>query len=262
MDQLPADSMRLVRAVAYDMARRVPHADIDELVSAGTVGLLRAVERFDGERGAAFSTYAVALIRGAILDELRSRAWGSRTARARARQLASASHELAAQLGRGPAAREVAEHLGIDLGTYFEWQHAAETCRVERFGDVPDRSSGVPPLEDRLADSSSRGPDEALEWEETVGELHGAVAALPANQRRVIGLYFQEQLTLREIAVVIGVSEGRVSQIRTAALRALRVSLAGLPAAAVPGRQLRSDRRAPGRHAGRKRASRPLEQQA
>src|SRR5690606_20708582 len=194
-------------------------------------------------RGTAFSTYAVALIRGAILDELRSRAWGTRTARARARHLASASHELAGRLGRPPRAREVAEHLDIDLGTYFEWQHTAETCQVERFGQAPGSGTTLPPLEERLFDRDAAGADEVLEWDETVGALQTAVDALPSNQRRVIGLYFKEQLTLREIAAITGVSEGRVSQIRTAALRSLRTALSGLPDAAAPYGEPRRERR-------------------
>jgi RNA polymerase sigma factor for flagellar operon FliA len=233
--------MRLVRAVAHDVARRVPRTDFDELVSAGTVGLMRAVERYDAARGVAFTTYAVALIRGAILDDLRSQAWSTRTARSRARRITIASHQLAGRLGRGPAAREVAEHLGIDLGTYFEWQHAAEACRVVRFGPGDSASA---PLEDRLADDAAVAPDEALEWEETVGELRGAVAGLSPKQRRVISLYFKDQLTLREIGGLMGVSEGRVSQIRKAALRALRLSLAAAPTPdRKPDREGRADAR-------------------
>lgn len=255
VDQLPPDSMRLVRAVAHDISRRVPHADLDELMSAGAVGLMRALDRFDPARGLAFSTYAMSVIRGAMLDELRSRAWGTRAARSKARRIAAASHELTGRLGRGPAAREVAEHLGVDLGTYFEWQHAAETCIVVPLG----RAGGAKaPLEERIPDANAVQPDEAVEWQETVGELLGAVEALPANQRRVISLYFHEQLTQREIAAVLGLSEGRVSQIRTAALRTLRAALGGAAERPEPRSQDH-----PGVARGRRKAaSAPLEQRA
>lgn len=256
MDRLPPDSMRLVRTVAHDISRRVPHADLDELVSAGAVGLMRAADRFDPGRGLAFSTYAVTVIRGAMLDELRSRAWSTRAARGKARRIAAASHELTGRLGRGPAAREVAEHLGIDLGTYFEWQHAAETCIVVPLGCGAGGAAAG--LEDRIPDANAVRPDEAIEWQETVGELQDGVDALPPNQRRVISLYFQEQLTQREIAVLLGVSEGRVSQIRSAALRALRTALGGATELQKAG----GERRATAVRARRNASAERLEQRA
>lgn len=261
MVQLPADSMRLVRAVALEVAKRVPQADCDELVSAGTIGLLRAAERFDAGRGLAFSTYAVPLIRGAILDDLRSRAWSTRTARAKSRRIAAAVHELTGRLGRAPSARETAGHLEISLETYWEWERAAEGCVVERLGGLSSGRTPGAALEDHLADGDAVDPAEAVEWAETLSELHGAVAALPSNQRRVIGMYYQEQLTLREIGAVLGVSEGRVSQIRTAALRALRASLVEATDGA-PAREPRLVRRGgagPGHH---KAAAGQLEQRA
>lgn len=230
--QLPPDSIRLVRAVAHDIAKRIPHADLDDLVSAGTVGLMRAAERFDESRGLAFSTYAVPLIRGAILDELRSRAWSTRGARAKARRITTAAAELAGTLGRPATAREVAEHLGLDLPTYWEWERSAETCLVVRFGGSGAYDASRAPLEDVIADDHAHDPVDALEWEETVSELQEAVALLPARQQRVITLYYQEQRTLREIGEVLGVTEGRISQLRSAALRSLRATLVtgGAPA--------------------------------
>lgn len=259
--QSVAESMGLVRRVALEIAQRVPHADYDELVSAGTLGLVRAAERFDAGRGLAFSTYAVALIRGAILDELRSQSWNTRTARAKSRRLRTAVHELTGRLGRAPSAGEIAAHLEISVATYWEWQRAAESCLVERFGRLPAASAAVYALEDRLSDPAAVSADEAVEWAETLQELHGAVAALPESQRRVIGMYYGEQLTQREIGERLGVSEGRVSQIRSAALRALRASLLSEGLAA-PAGEPRDDGQAAAGGRRVERAPRSLEQQA
>ncbi len=214
----------LVHHTAREIIRRVSReVELDELVSAGTLGLVQALEGFDPGRGLAFSSYAVPRIRGAMLDELRAQDWVPRSVRARGRQLAQARDGLLRTLGRMPAASEVAHALGVDLDTYWRWADQAEG-RVVLALDAPagPDDHGDSPLSETIADQDCPDPGADLARAETLQALHEAFAALPAKDRLVLSLYYYEQLNLKEIGGVLHVSESRVSQIRTRALRRLR----------------------------------------
>ena len=211
--QLVEQHLGLVRYVARAIARRIVQVETNDLESAGTLGLLRALDRFDPSRGIAFSTYAVQRIRGAILDDLRAGDPAPRSLRRSARQLAAARSRLEQRLGRPPASIQVAEALGIDLPTLWRWQAApARTMSL----DDPTCSAQ---LESAVGSPAPQGT--LLETEQTAC-LEAAIARLPERERAVVILSFYEGLTLREIGQRLEVTESRVSQIRSQAVRRLR----------------------------------------
>jgi RNA polymerase sigma factor for flagellar operon FliA len=214
----------LVHHVARQIAARVSDCvELDDLVSAGTLGLVQALESFDLSRGLAFSTYAMRRIRGAILDELRSRDWVPRSVRAKARQLAAVIATLEAQFRRAPEPSEVAKALSLDMNTYWRWREEIDgAVLVSLDGSVSLDHHESAPLEETLSDPGLPLPGDALSKEESVAVLRSAIGALPPKERTVLALYYYEELNLRQIAEVIHVTESRVSQIRTQALKRLR----------------------------------------
>jgi RNA polymerase sigma factor for flagellar operon FliA len=232
-DALLREHLSLVHHVARQLARGLAaDADVDELVSAGTMGLMAALESFDLTRGLAFSTFAVPRIRGAILDELRRQDHVPRSVRRKTRSIAAAREMLTRTLGRPPAGKEVSAALGVDAATLWRWQ-----ADVEGALHVPlDRSSGeregtaASPAE--ILGSGEVGIDERLTREEDMQLLREALHGLKDQERTVLSLYYFEELKAREIAEVMGVSESRISQIRSKALAQLRTALTPLRAIA------------------------------
>jgi RNA polymerase sigma factor FliA len=218
----------LVHHVARQVAARVSDVvEVDDLVSAGTLGLVQALESFDLSRGLAFSTYAMRRIRGSILDELRSRDWVPRSVRAKGRQIAAVVAQLEGRLGRAPEPQEVAGALSIDMPTYWRWREEIDgAVLVSLDGSVTLDRAEAASLEETLRDTSAAVPGELLGQEETVATLRHAIGVLPAKERTVLALYYYEELNLRQIAEVLHVTESRVSQIRTQALKRLRQRLA------------------------------------
>lgn len=217
----------LVHYTARELIKRISRGiELGELISAGTLGLVHALEGFDPARGSAFSSYAVPRIRGAMLDELRAQDWAPRAVRARHRQLGSVRERLQHGLGRTPTASELARALGVDLKTYWRWAEQAEG-RVVLALDAPATcdESGASPLSESIPDVDAAQPGEELTRAESLQELHEAFAALPEKDRLVLSLYYYERLNLKEIGEVLHVGESRVSQIRTRALRRLRENL-------------------------------------
>lgn len=217
----------LVHHVAREVASRASQVELDDLVSAGTLGLVRALDSFDRSRGLAFSTYAVRRIRGAILDDLRSRDWIPRSVRVKARKCAATIAELERQLGRTPEPREVAAALGIELELYFQWRNAIDGGVMVSFDTAADagRRQAVA-LEETLEDPDAALPGEALEADESVARLRAMIGTLPEREKTVLALYYYEEMNLRQIAEVLHVTESRVSQIRTQALKRLRERMA------------------------------------
>lgn len=214
----------LVLHCARELARRVSQAvELDDLISAGTLGLVQTLEGFDPSKGLAFSTYAVPRIRGAMLDELRGLDWMPRRLRARSRQIARASAGLGQRLGREPYPAEVAEQLGIDLRTYWRW--AAESDGRIKLGldeSVEGDSSEPALLAETIPDPRGAGPGDRIEHEQDLETLREAFAGLPDRDRLVLTLFYYEGLNQRQIRDVLKVSESRVSQIHARALRRLR----------------------------------------
>jgi RNA polymerase sigma factor for flagellar operon FliA len=214
----------LVHHCARDMVVRVGHAvEFEDLVGAGTLGLVQALEGFDLSRGLAFSTYAMRRIRGAILDELRSRDWRPRSVRAKGRQLAAVVAALQTRFGRAPEAHEVARAMGIELSTYYRMKEDIEGgVMVSLAGTVARGGDDALRLEETLADPGGGEAFEQVGHRQTLERLRYAIANLPPRERTVLSLYYYEELNLKEIAEVLHVTESRISQIRSQAIRRLR----------------------------------------
>lgn len=232
-DALLRENLSLVHHVARQLARGLAaDADIDELVSAGTMGLMSALESFDLKRGLAFSTFAVPRIRGAILDELRRQDHVPRSVRRKTRCIATAREHVTRTLGRTPEANEVAAAMGVDTATLWRWQADVEgAMQVPLDRGATDRD-GTPVSPAEFLGNGEELTDERLTREEDVERLREALLGLKDQERTVLSLYYFEELKAREIAEVMGVSESRISQIRSKALSQLRGVLAPLLASA------------------------------
>ena len=232
-EQLLVDNLSLVHHVALKMAQCMPAGlDVDDLVSAGTMGLMEALDSFDTSRGLAFSTFAVPRIRGSILDELRRQDHASRTVRWKARELSGARESLLHTLGRQPEPAELAKEMQIDLETLWRWQ-----AEVEGAVQVPlDRSATdegeVPHVSSETLTSTDIDEiDERLTRQQEIALLREAILELPSRDRTVLTLYYFEQLKMHEIARVLEISEGRVSQICARAIETLRSQMGTVRAA-------------------------------
>jgi len=232
-DALLRENLSLVHHVARQLARSLAaDADVDELVSAGTMGLMSALESFDVGRGLAFSTFAVPRIRGAILDELRRQDHVPRSVRRKTRGIATARETLTRALGRSPEMNEIAAELGVDAQTLWRWQADVEGAvhvPLDR-GTTDHDSLSISPAE--FIGNGDELTDERLSREEEVAMLRAALLGLKDQERTVLSLYYFEELKAREIAEVMCVSESRISQIRSKALTQLRAILTPLQAIA------------------------------
>lgn len=206
------------------MAGRVPrHVSWDDLVSAGMLGLTEAARAYDAGRGVPFACFALTRIRGALLDELRALDWASRSVRARARAVDAATEVLAAQLRRQPTVAEIAERLEI---TPAEVAHVAGDLQRAAIVHYDAPSSDGPDFSEVALPAVDLEPDEIVLEQERRGELWEAVSALPARLRHVVVGSFVGERRLRDIAQDLGVTESRVSQMRTEALTLLRKGMA------------------------------------
>ncbi len=229
-EQLLTAHLGLVHHVARKMSRKLnADANFDELVSAGSVGLMNALESFDASRGLAFSTYAAPRIRGAILDELRRQDHVPRSVRRKTRDLASAADVLTQQLGRAPDQREVAEHLDVDLKTLWRWQSEVEGIfPLPLDTPVHDRDMRGTVPADFLAGEDETEIEERVNRGQEVEHLQAAIAQLNDQERTVLSLYYFEDLKLHEIGGMLELTESRVSQIRSKAVAKLRLEMAPL----------------------------------
>lgn len=225
-------NLGLVHFVARQVARGIgQEIELDELVSAGTLGLMAAAESFDVSRGLAFSTYAAPRIRGAILDELRKMDHASRGQRRKARDIGNARSVESNAHGRRATNTEVAARLGTDVDTLWRWEADIESA-VHVAIDRPARGSeeDAPSPLDFLAGDEGNGIEEKLTLDQEVAVLRDAILELKEQERTVLSLYFFEEMKLNEIAQILGVTESRVSQIRTKALGRLRARMSPLRA--------------------------------
>ncbi len=200
------------------LSSRLPsHVATDDLTSAGLYALAAAAESFDPERGVPFGRYAATRIKGALLDELRSMDWASRSVRTRAREHDAARGALTTELGREPGEREVAERLGVGVEAVREVSEAVHRSVVVRLDSLVD--SGVA---DAALPRDDRTPEDVVVERERESYLVAAVAALPERLRAVVQATFFEDRLLKDVAEELGVTESRVSQLRTEALAMLR----------------------------------------
>jgi RNA polymerase sigma factor FliA len=226
-DALLTENLSLVHHVARQLERKLSNElDHDELVSAGTLGLMAAMNAFDPSRGLAFSTFAVPRIRGAILDELRRQDHVPRSVRRKTRDISTARSALAAKLCRTPDESEVAAALGVDVQTLWKWESDVEgAIRVPIDRPANDRGDTHSSPLDLLHTDPDSAVDERLGREQEVAMLREAIMKLKEQERTVLALYYFEELKLHEIAEILGLTESRVSQIRSKALARLRETM-------------------------------------
>ena len=230
-EQLVVAYSPLVKYVAGRMSSGLPaHVEEADLISYGLLGLINAIERFDLTREIKFETYAITRIKGAIIDELRALDWVPRSVRARAREIEKAHAKLEHQLHRTPTDEEMARELKISTAEFQEALVKISTSTVVALDElwaVSDSSGDAVSLLDTLQDPDAPDPEALLAQSEVKDRLADAIAALPEREKLVIALYYYENLTLREIGEVLGVTESRISQLHTKAVLRLKSRLQG-----------------------------------
>ena len=217
-------NLPLVKHIVFQVAVHFPrHVDRDELARAGALGLVEAAQRFDADRGVPFERFAAQRIRGAILDAVRAADWAPRSVRNLARRLENAEQRLATRLGRVPSISETAEELGMtkaELNRLQDRMFRSVVLALEH--EINDGQDEDMTLVDVLVDHTAVEPLEELENRELQAYLRDAVSLLPERQRLVIVGYFLENRTSQELADFLGVTESRISQLRSEALAALK----------------------------------------
>jgi RNA polymerase sigma factor for flagellar operon FliA len=222
----------LVKFVAGRLGAGLPaHVDEQDLVSYGLLGLIGAIERFDPEREIKFETYAIARIKGAIIDELRSLDWVPRSVRTRAREIERAIAELERNLHRAPTDEEIAAKLGVEVADLEDSLAEISRSSMAALDELwtPQAGGDQISLIDTIEDTTGPDPEFSLEQTELKEALGEAIARLPEREKLVVTLYYYEELTLREIGEVLGVTESRVSQLHTKAVLRLKARLSGGP---------------------------------
>lgn len=202
------------------MARLPASVEVDDLIQAGLLGLLGAVERFDDEQGANFETFASQRIRGAMLDELRDADWASRNVRKSARQIEAAIHVLQQRLGRPPAEQEIASELQLELEAYFELLNDARGAQLVYYEDLQEADGDE--FLGRFVDESTPAPFDLLVGQRFRKALVQAIGALPEREKMLMNMYYDQELNFKEIGAVLGVSESRVCQLHTQTVSRLR----------------------------------------
>jgi RNA polymerase sigma factor for flagellar operon FliA len=224
-DRLILEYMPLVKYVAGRLAVGLPSSvQIEDLIGSGTLGLMGAVERYDPSLDNKFSTFAIARIRGAMLDELRAMDWVPRSVRRRARQLEDAHSRIESACGRPARDEELAKELSIDLGEYFQLLEDVRGATLLSLNEHASSGDEESPSEihENIQDSNTIDPIAVLEVQKMRKVLDESLDLLPERERLVLILYYYEEMTLKEIGAILGVSESRVSQIHTKAVFRLR----------------------------------------
>jgi RNA polymerase sigma factor FliA len=228
-DKLIVQYSPLVKYVAGRVSVGLPqNIEQADLVSYGIFGLIDAIDKFDTARGIKFETYAIARIKGSIIDELRSMDWVPRSVRARARDIERAIADLESRLTRAPTDEEIAARLGI---TENEFQDSlleisrSSIAALDELWASPGSSGDAVALIDTIEDPTAAEPQAAMAHTELREALGDAISRLPEREKLVVTLYYYEELTLREIGEVLGVTESRVSQLHTKAILRLKARL-------------------------------------
>ncbi|MFA5597265.1 MAG: RNA polymerase sigma factor FliA [Pusillimonas sp.] len=231
-DQLVGEYAPLVRRLALQLISRLPPSvELDDLLQAGLMGLLDAVRRYQQMPEAQFETYAVTRIRGAMLDELRSQDWLPRSVRTKARTIEQAVHKLEQQLMRPATESEIACELEISLDDYRDMLDDAHGVQVVHYEDLARYQNESGHAGENVEDSDDAhsqwsNPLQALMSQGLRAALVDAIGQLPEREALLLSLQFEQDLNQKEIAAVLGVTEGRVSQLRSQAIARIRATLA------------------------------------
>ncbi len=223
----------LVKDVAGRMATGLPsHVEEADLISYGLLGLISAIERFEPEREIKFETFAITRIKGSIIDELRSLDWVPRSVRAKAREIERTNAKLEHQLHRAPTDQEMAQELETTVEDFQDSLVRISNSSVvalDELWTVSDSSGDQVSLLDTIHDPHAVDPANEMDATEMKDRLADAIARLPEREKLVVALYYYENLTLREIGEVLGVTESRVSQLHTKAVLRLKSRLQSDP---------------------------------
>lgn len=217
----------LVKRIAYHMLTRLPASvQVDDLIQAGMIGLLDAINRYEGSYGRQFESYAAQRIRGSILDELREADWLPRSIRKKMRLIESAVSTLEQRNGCAPSEQELAKELNMSLDEYQETLQSARGAQLIYYEDFQQEDDE--PFLDRLCADSDSDPLNALLDDNYRAHLINAIDNLPPREKQVMGMHYEQEMNLREIGEVLGVSESRVCQLHTQAIARLRSRMRNL----------------------------------
>ncbi len=224
LDKLVEHHAPLVKRIAHHLLARLPsHVTVDDLYQSGMIGLLDAIKRYDGSKGASFETYASIRIRGAMVDEVRKGEWAPRSVHRNGRKIQEAIRTLEHRTGKDANDREVAQELGIDLQDYYAMLQDSMATRLYSLNELESTEDSS----DFGSQPSHPDPSPLDHLQAGVFQAHlaNAIEHLSERERLVISLYYDEELNLKEIGEVLGVSESRVSQIHSQAAHRLRARL-------------------------------------
>jgi RNA polymerase sigma factor FliA len=227
-EQLITEYASVIKYIAQRIATRLPpHISVDDLINAGVIGLIDAIEKYDPSRDNTFKTYAEFRIRGAMLDELRALDWVPRSIRQKEHALDRAYEELERRLGRSATDEEVAVLLSIPLGDFYDWLNQVKGVSLLSLESLGLRSSDgeAVNLLDLLPSDDAESPARLLQVRRVKESVGRAIDDLPYQEKVVISLYYYEELTMKEIGRVLEITESRVSQIHTKAIFHLRTKL-------------------------------------
>jgi len=215
----------LVRRLAHQMIAKLPaNVEIDDLIQVGLIGLTDAMSRFDSAQGVQFETFATQRIRGAMLDELRGSDWMSRSNRKQQREIEVAVHKLQQQLGRAPAESEIAKQMGLSLADYQELLGKVRGTQLVYLEDMSGDDGDNDFLDRHVADENEN-PVALLQDHRMRLALIEAIKTLPEREQFVMGMYYEQDMNLKEIAAVLGVTESRVCQLHSQSIARLRAKL-------------------------------------
>ena len=225
-DALIKETLPLIKHIAHRVATRLPaNIEIRDLINAGVLGLLDAIEKFEPERNVKFKTYAEVRIRGAILDSLRNLDWAPRSLRKKSKDLEKTYSDLSQKLGRTVTDEEVSEAMGENIDDFHalvDQLHGLTIGSFENLSDSEDSENYI----NYYPDDGSNDPYAKFESNELTKMLAEAIEDLPEKERLVLSLYYYEEFTMKEIGALLGVNESRVSQLHTKATLRLRGKLA------------------------------------
>ncbi|MEM7291856.1 MAG: RNA polymerase sigma factor FliA [Pseudomonadota bacterium] len=221
-DKLISEHANLVKRIAFHLLNRLPPSvQAEDLIQAGMIGLLEAAKHYDPSQGASFDTYAGIRIRGAMLDEIRRSDWTPRSVHRKSREAAEALRHIEQETGREAKDTDVAEYMGIGLSDYHQILRESTSSRIFSF-DQPDEGSGE---YTKIPESTDKGPLHNIDNENFQDQLADAIANLPERESLVMSFYYTDELNLREIGDILGVSESRVCQIHGQALVRLKARM-------------------------------------
>ncbi len=222
-DGLIEDHLHFVDFVVHRMRPQIPgFVSLDELKSAAMQGLMEAAGRFDPDKGVLFKTFAETRIRGAVLDEIRKMDWFSRSMREKHSRVYSEIRRLEQKLGRDPSEDEIAQSLEMSLAEYQKLLSEIGHLGIVSLHEVMDAALGGASFMDQLRDARGVSPEDELDKKELIGEMADAIECLSEKERLVVSLFYYEEFTQKEIASVLELSEGRISQLHSQALLKLK----------------------------------------